>query len=153
LATKPVVTAVHNYAANMQPSSKLLFGLDANTYTKPESDQQGVTDFAEFYTSKKLSSCYGQNPNPYNYTTFHARTHLQAQLNKAVALEDKYVKGDRNPKDFILFFHSDFEVLKTIKDNTGDRVYVENMVFPTLSFPSDHGITSTVLREIVLSNR
>ena len=37
--------------------------------------------------------------------------------------------------------------MTTTKDNTGSREYIENMVFPTLSFPSDHGITSTVLLE------
>ncbi len=82
MATKPVVAAVYAYATSQQPASKLLFGMDANTYAKPEPDQQGVTDFAQFYTSKKLNSCYGPNPNPLNFTTFHARTHLQPQLNK-----------------------------------------------------------------------
>jgi hypothetical protein len=82
LATKPVVNAVHSYAMAQQPKSKLLFGLDANTYAKPESDQQGVTDFAQFYVAKRLNSCYGANPNPQNFTTFNARTHLQPQLNK-----------------------------------------------------------------------
>lgn len=46
------------------------------------------------------------------------------------------------------FFDADFKVQSTNKDNTGRKVYVENMVFPTLSFPSDHGITSTVLVEV-----
>lgn len=147
LATIPVVTAVYNYAINKRPDHKLLFGMDANTYTKPESDQQGVTEFAKFYTNKKLNSCYGPTPNPYNFTTFHARTHLQTQLNKAVSLEEKDIKGDKNPKDFIVFFNSDFTVLSTIKDNTGSRKFTEGMVFPTLKFPSDHGVTSTILLE------
>ena len=89
----------------------------------------GVTKFAEFYTSLKLNSCYGTNPNPYNFTTFHARTHLQTQLNKAISIEEKDIKGDKNPKDFILFFSSDFDVLETIKDNTGEKKYIEGMVF------------------------
>ena len=84
LATKPVVTAVHGYATKYQPDSKLLFGMDANTYASPEKDQQGVTDFAKFYTGLKLNSCYGPTPNPINFTTFHARTHLQTQLNKVL---------------------------------------------------------------------
>ena len=67
---------------------------------------------------------------------------------QAVSLEEKDVKGDKNPKDFILFFDADFRVLATYKDNTGERRYVENMVFPTLTFPSDHGITSTILKEL-----
>ena len=34
----------------------------------------------------------------------------------------------------------------TIKDNTGRRTYVEDMVFPTLKFPSDHGLVWTKLK-------
>lgn len=145
LATVPVVNAVTKYHSILI-DHKLLFGMDANTYAKPESDQQGVVKFAQYYKSKNLNSCYGQNPNPLNFTTFHARTHLQPQLNKAVTLEEKDYKGDKNPKDFIIFYNSDFKVLHTNKDNTGNKVYVENMVFPTLSFPSDHGVTSTILK-------
>jgi hypothetical protein len=122
--------------------------MDANTYSRPEADQQGVEDFAAFYTGNKLNSCYGPSPDPLNFTTFHARTHLQPQLNKAVSLEEKDVKGDKNPKDFIVFFAADFNVLETVKDNTGEKKYIEGMVFPTLTFPSDHGITSTVLEEL-----
>ena len=151
LATIPVVTAVRSYAQSKQPDHKLLFGMDANTYARPEADQQGVTAFAEFYVANKLNTCYGPHPNPLNFTTFHARTHLQTQLNKAVSLEEKDSKGDKNPKDFILFFAADFNVLSTSKDNTGVRKYVENMVFPTLVFPSDHGITATVLQEVATS--
>ena len=73
---------------------------------------------------------------------------MQPQLNKAITLEERDIKGDKNPKDFILFFKSDFNVLSTTKDNTGKKKYVEKMVFPTLTFPSDHGITSTVLTEM-----
>lgn len=77
-----MVDAVYNYAVSKEPKTKLLFGLDANTYASPEKDQQGVLDFADFYNSLKLNSCYGHYPNPRNYTTFNARTHLQPQLNK-----------------------------------------------------------------------
>jgi hypothetical protein len=122
--------------------------MDANTYTVPESDQYGVVQFAQYYTSKNLNSCYGPTPNAYNFTTFHARTHLQPQLNKAISFQEKDKKGDKNLKDFIIFFREDYKVISTTKDNTGDKIYVEGMVFPTLSFPSDHGITSTVLEEV-----
>lgn len=147
LATEPIVSAVHSYAMTKRPDHKLLFGLDANTYSKPESDQEGVEKFGAFYSSKKLSSVIGKTPNPKDFTTFHARTHLQPQLNKAVSFDRKDELGDKNPKDFILFFEPDFMVLSHTKDNTGERKYVENMVFPTLSFPSDHGITSAELLE------
>ena len=49
-------------------------------------------------------------------------------------------------KDFILFPKSGFDVMKSDKDNTGERKYVEEMVFPTLKFPSDHWIVSTTLK-------
>lgn len=147
LATVPVVQAVHRYATSKQRGAKLIFGMDANTYEKPELDQQGVTAFAEFFSGLKLNSCYGQEPDPSKYTTFAARTHLQPQLNKAVAYNEKDVKGDKNPKDFVLFFDSDFEVKSAARDNTGVRAFTENTVIPTLQFPSDHAITFSTLLE------
>ena len=53
---------------------------------------------AQFYVGRGLNSCYGPTPNPRNYTTFHARTYLQPQLNKAIRFAEKDVKGDKNPK-------------------------------------------------------
>ena len=146
LATIPVVSAMHKFCKEFD-SHKLLFGMDANTYENPlGSSQQGISEFASFYRSKSLTSCYGDYPNPKNYTTFHARTHLQPQLNKAVSLKERDVKGDKNPKDHVIFFKQDFITISTTKDNTGDGVYTEGMVFPTLVFPSDHGITKTVMK-------
>ncbi|CAM9912826.1 unnamed protein product, partial [Heterosigma akashiwo] len=55
----------------------------------------------------------------------------------------KRSKGDINPKDFILFYKDQLTSTGTIKDNTGSRKYIEEMVFPTLQFPSDHGILSS----------
>ena len=147
LATVPVVEAVHKFATSKGRDAKLLFGMDANTYENPEDDQQGVTDFAKKYTALQLSSCYGDHPDPKRYTTFAARTHLQPQLNKAVAYNEKDIKGDKNPKDFVLFFRSDFEVASAERDNTGVREFKENMVIPTLRFPSDHAITFSTLYE------
>ena len=107
LATIPIVNAVRDYALQHLPHHKLLFGLDANTYSSPAADQQGVTEFAKHYASLGMNSCWGISPNPLNYTTYHARTHLQTQLNKAVSyhqMKDGLKGGDKNPKDFILFF-------------------------------------------------
>jgi len=148
LATIPVLDALQTFALKVYPDHKLLFGLDANTYSVPDEDQQGVREFAKHYVTLKMDSCWGEDPDVENFTTYHARTHLQTQLNKAVSLEDMQnglKGGDKNPKDFILFFEDDFLLLHTMKDNTGMHNYIENMVFPTLTFPSDHGITSTVL--------
>jgi len=71
---------------------------------------------------------------------------LQPQLQKAARSHEKVAKGDQNPKDFILFPKAGFHVLRANKDNTGERKYVEDMVFPTLRFPSDHGIVSATLK-------
>ena len=85
LLTIPVVTAVHDYAKASKLDHKLVFGMDANTYAEPDPGNKCfVSDFAEFYVKRGLNSCYGPSPNPKNFTTFHARTYLQPQLNKAI---------------------------------------------------------------------
>ena len=71
---------------------------------------------------------------------------LQAQLQKAARADEKISKGDKNPKDFIVFPKTRFSVLFSGKDNTGKRRYIGDMVFPTLQFPSDHGLVSTMLK-------
>ena len=52
-----------------------------------------------------------------------------------------------NPKDFILFYRGDFSNDAPTKDNTGQKKFIENMVFPTLDFPSDHGVLSVTVRK------
>jgi hypothetical protein len=124
---------------------RLVFGLDANTYQKGSRKKQDMQEFVDSFSNNGLVSCFGAHPNPNSFTTFNARTFLQPQLQKGVRMAERDVKGDRNPKDFILFSQGDFMPENTIKDNTGRKEYVEGMVFPTLSFPSDHGILSTTL--------
>ena len=148
LATKPVLDAVVKAMADDSALSghRLVFGMDANTYenAKP-GKQQDVLDYAKHYNSLGLTSCWGDTPNPSNYTTYNARTYLQPQLNKACKSTEKRSKGDVNPKDFIVFPKGDFKVVKTWKDNTGKKEYTEDMAFPTLEFPSDHGLLATIL--------
>lgn len=137
------VATVHR---NMALPHKLVFGLDANTYEKATPGKtQDVLEFAAAYRRELYTSVWGDVPNPKNYTTFNARTYLQPQLNKAARKDELTSKGDVNPKDFILFSPTDYSVQRTWKDNTGHRKYVEGMVFPTLDFPSDHGVLSAVL--------
>merc|ERR1711957_917021 len=125
---------------------KLVFGLDANTYENATpGKQQDVLEWGKSYTAHGQTSCWGDVPQKSNYTTFNARTYLQPQLNKACKSSEKRQKGDVNPKDFIVFMKNDFSVEKTFKDNTGKREYIEDMAFPTLQFPSDHGLLSTEL--------
>ena len=144
LATLPVLAAVHKLAKSL-PDHALLFGLDANTHTVGSASKQGVGEFAAAYRAAGYTSCWGDEPDPTSATTFNARTYLQPQLQKAAKSDEKISKGDKNPKDFILLPKNGFEVLKAHKDNTGVRNYVEDMVFPTLQFPSDHGIVSTTV--------
>merc|ERR1712228_622578 len=148
LATIPVLDAIIKAIRDAPafPNHKLLFGLDANTYEKGKPGKtQDVMEFGEHYQKYDLTSCWGNMPDPSNYTTYNARTYLQPQLNKACKQMEKREKGDVNPKDFILFHKNDFEVVSTWKDNTGEKKYIEDMSFPTLKFPSDHGILSTII--------
>merc|ERR1719238_2569086 len=108
------------------PDHMLIFGLDANTYTVGDNPKlQGVDEFAARFRAKGYSSCWGDMPNARSPTTFNARTYLQPQLQKAARADEKESKGDKNPKDFILFPKAHFEVLAATKDNTGERRYIE----------------------------
>ena len=86
VATLPVLEAVYRYAVK-HPKHKLVFGLDANVYERPAKGQQSHKGFVSSYVSKGLNSAYGLEPHANNYTSFHARTYLQPQLNKAVTAE------------------------------------------------------------------
>lgn len=148
LATKPIVAAVHSVLKAKYEGHRFVFGLDANTYEAPATDKfLGVADFAADFRAKGLTSCFGDEPDPSNYTTFNARTYLQPQLNKACKSSDKRKGADINPKDFILFDKTQFSCSKVWKDNTGEKTYVEGIVFPTITFPSDHGIVGAILEQ------
>ena len=58
----------------------------------------------------------------------------------------KSTQWGRTPKVFILIFSEQFELSKHVKDNTGQKQFVEDMVFSTFEFPSDHAVTSVDLR-------
>ena len=128
------------------PDHMLIFGLDANTYTKGSAKLQGAASFMSDVVAKGLSSCWGDEvDSQYHCTTCLARTYLQPQLQKAVRSDQKITQGDHNPKDFILFKKADFELSSCTKDNTGRREFVELMMFPTLEWPSDHGLVAATL--------
>ena len=156
LATIPVTKALHQLHATgcegcTLPVAELIVGMDANTYQKHRHNKrQGVLEFAALYSSLGLTSSWGDVPDPTNITTFNARTYLQPQLNKAVAFKDLDLPGtgDKNPKDFILFQKGRYHVLTNTKDNTGRKLYLEKQPFPTLTFPSDHGVLSAVLQSV-----
>jgi len=151
LATIPVVKAVAAVAGKLE-KPRVLFGLDANTYEKGQPGKtQDVAEFGKAFVALGLTSCWGDVPDPANYTTFNARTFLQPQLNKAVRMAERKTSSltDRNPKDFILFTKEHFVKEVTIKDNTGAKTYDEEAPFPTLDFPSDHGVVASALRVLM----
>jgi len=155
LATIPVFNAV---VADMRSDPALahhtlIFGMDANTYVKGKvvdgkKKTQDNMEFRAEIQTQGFSHCWGDTPPLDAITTFNSRTYLQPQLNKACKSTEKRANGDINPKDFIIFDGGDFAVDRTWKDNTGEEKYVEDMAFPTLTFPSDHGILGTVLKPV-----
>jgi len=148
LQTVPVATAVQQWAS-AQPSLRLLFGLDANAYAQGEPGETlDVLDFAAAYVRLGLNSCWGKKPDPRVHTTRNARTYMQPQLSKAASQSEIDAKGDCNPKDFVLFWDSQFAPEAAQRDNTGEGRYDDAVVFPTLSFPSDHAALTAVVREL-----
>lgn len=165
LATIPVVDAVHKYLALLRADEfvsedgaftaapLLIFGLDANTYVKhKEGTHQGVVEFAEHLADLNLATCWGE-VDPRVHTTYNARTFLQPQLNKAVRLSERAESPltDKNPKDHVLFQVGEvdraegFVVNFVSRDNTGDGVFLPDVPFPTIGFPSDHAIVCAEL--------
>lgn len=141
LATIPVLNAL---SQQFQKYQQFIFGLDANSYAnvKKKGKQLHVEEFREALVQHKLKACF----EDLQLTTYNARTFLQPQLNKGASRDQFLEKGDVNPKDFILVFDNDQQHFEnTVKDNTGDKKYLEGMAFPTLKFPSDHGAVSTTL--------
>ena len=126
-----------------KPSHTLLFGLDANTYAQAKPGKQAaVLDFLADVKSKGWAATSGATPV---LTTFNARTFLQPQLQKACKADEKAKKGDCNPKDFLLFNPAILAVADFGRDNTTKKVYEEEMVVPTLDWPSDHGLLYSTL--------
>ncbi|CAK9071040.1 unnamed protein product [Durusdinium trenchii] len=139
-ATAPLLRALKQVA-----KGEMLVGMDANTYLHGSSTFYGVKEFLDECKGLGYRSCF-EGDMAKCLTTCNARTFLQPQLNKACRSSMKLEKGDVNPKDHIIFALASFEVLQTVKDNTGKGEYIEGACFPSLSFPSDHGLVSVVLK-------
>jgi len=144
LATPAVVRAVHAAAHAAEASSDgapvLLFGLDANAYEAPAGKQLAVGEFKALAAELGMTHCFERARA--HLTTFNARTYLQPQLNKAAGKAELRSKGDVNPKDYVLGYAAQVAFVhdSVARDNTGRGVYLEDTVFPSLEFPSDHGI-------------
>eukprot|EP00310_Coccolithus_braarudii_P012743 CAMPEP_0183337518 /NCGR_PEP_ID=MMETSP0164_2-20130417/5127_1 /TAXON_ID=221442 /ORGANISM="Coccolithus pelagicus ssp braarudi, Strain PLY182g" /LENGTH=500 /DNA_ID=CAMNT_0025507217 /DNA_START=41 /DNA_END=1543 /DNA_ORIENTATION=+ len=150
LASPTVLEALHAFAVT-KPDRTPIFGMDANTHKKASKKTQGFDEFVKLFTDLGYTSCWvGTDLCSSNYTTFNARTYLQAQLQKAVKSTEIHSETpsgfiDKNPKDFILFPKATYAAGSTSKDNTGHGKFIDKVVFPTLDFPSDHVVVSTVL--------
>lgn len=160
LLTVPVLTAVDSAARERFPSHRVLLCLDANVYEKLEQGKKSFDEFIQEIRRMGLTTCWGDAPDVTRCrTTCCARTSLQPQLNKAVRSKDRVSKSDMNPKDIILFYRDQMVTVPAedmgthrqenpIKDNTGHLEYREMSVFPTLDFPSDHGILAVALQVV-----
>ena len=145
LATIPVLEAILTVVPD---NSKLLFGFDANCYFN--SDGVKSLDLNVWLDKLKelgLNTNYNDVRGVNDYTCYNGRTFLQPQLNKAIPNGKIVEKGDVNQKDFIIFRESDYKPSNFKKDNTGNVEFIPDMVFPTLSFPSDHAVISCELHE------
>lgn len=150
LLTIPVLEACHHAKCN--PDSGLanhmfIFGLDANVHEQPGEDQQGFEDFERWLEEHEMTTMWGDEPKKELYrTTCHARTVLQPQFQKGVGFDNRIEKSDRNPKDLILYYKDQFVPTQPpLKDNTGEGIFQESTLLPTLNFPSDHAIVATNL--------
>jgi hypothetical protein len=147
LVTIPVLKAVHalvRKTSSEQEETILLFGMDANAYMDGQANKQlGVSEFEAALRDMHMVSCFSGVSANKHLTTFNARTFLQPQLNKAVGKDEMRAKGDINPKDYVVGYASQVAFTGVGRDNTGAKKYVEDMVFPTLEFPSDHGVVFT----------
>jgi len=160
--TLPLVRAVDSLVKSEAfQQHHAVLGLDANVYARGEQKgKQSLEGFVAEWSARGLTSCWGDDVDPdVACTTCTSRTSLQPQLNKAIRFVDRIEKGDMNPKDVILFYKGQLQAVSKedmghgrqknpVKDNTGRLLYMENVVFPTLEFPSDHGILAMALRPV-----
>eukprot|EP00924_Labyrinthula_sp_SR-Ha-C_P000697 snap_masked-scaffold_7-processed-gene-1.9-mRNA-1 protein AED:0.07 eAED:0.07 QI:0/-1/0/1/-1/1/1/0/509 len=154
LATIPVIEAVLAFKQKTPSITKLVCGIDGNTYFKTKKKDQflDLESFIDWFHGNGIESCYGYSKGPIaaqniknDVTTYNGRTYLQPQLNKAVGREEIVSKGDVNQKDFILFGSSFKLEESVVKDNTGKQSFVDDIAFPTMEFPSDHAVISCKL--------
>jgi len=150
LASIPVVTAVHAAAQSVEHST-FIFGLDANVYETPKPGLAPFDDFIDATKRLEFETTWAEKLSAKNYTTFNARTYVQPQLNKASTPDAMKQKGDMNPKDFILVNEGRFRNFVTFKDNTGKGEYLEGIPFPSLEFPSDHGLVVSTMELVSIA--
>ena len=122
LSTGPLLAALHELACGALAGHAVVLGIDANTYSESNDPYyQSVAGFTRHIRALGLVSVWGPEPDPAVRTTCSSRTFLQTQFSKATDFDSR-------------------------SSGTGARRYREGEVFPSLQFPSDHAIVSTLLR-------
>ncbi|CAL6428531.1 unnamed protein product [Bathycoccus prasinos] len=147
LQTVDVVKAVNNECGD---SSALIFALDANCHHDDNKGKRlSVETMYGSLAAENLQNCWGDEHALCPTTTCNARSFLQPQLNKAVFYKEKLTSKlvDRHPKDHLFVSSGQFkvntEMSKRVNDASEDAFrWVDDMPFPTLSFPSDHALVS-----------
>ena len=147
LQTVDVVKAVNNECGD---SSALIFALDANCHHDDNKGKRlSVETMYGSLAAENLHNCWGDEHALCPTTTCNARSFLQPQLNKAVFYKEKLTSKlvDRHPKDHLFVSSGQFkvntEMSKRVNDASEDAFrWVDDMPFPTLSFPSDHALVS-----------
>lgn len=142
LLTVPVLKAFCSFL-QQHKNIVFLFGLDANAHRVSKGDRLLFSDLLQFLDKNGLCSSWEGNREGKQCTTYNARTFLQTQFNKAVSKADIKSKGDINPKDFIIFEARKAKLVETKVDNTGDDLFEEDKILPSVGFPSDHAIISS----------
>jgi len=160
LLTLPLVDAVATSLKEQFGGHTLVLGMDANIYEQEKEGIQGFGGCIQHLTGLGLTTCWGSEPQASACrTTCSARTSLQPQLNKAVRYADRVSKSGKEPKDLIVFRQEQLAPVSAavmgpsrqpnpMKDNTGHLEYREETVFPTLDFPSDHGLLAVALQPV-----
>ena len=145
LMTQPLLCAIDTAARSLFNGHTLLVGLDANTHSHATAFHQSLQSFVDFLADKRMTSIWGPSPSPELATTCSSRTYLQTQLNKATPYTNRAAAANRGLKDWILAYEGQvLGVMDAARDNTGRRIFLEGVVFPSTDFPSDHAIVSAV---------
>merc|ERR1711879_207797 len=85
LQTVPITKATDKAMKSKFKGYRMIFGLDANVYEKVGNMKkvQLYTDYVDSLKELNVDCVFGEQFDPTSYTTYNARTYLQAQLNKA----------------------------------------------------------------------
>mmetsp|Transcript_67483 Transcript_67483/g.180301 ORF Transcript_67483/g.180301 Transcript_67483/m.180301 type:complete len:400 (+) Transcript_67483:82-1281(+) len=144
-AAAPSAAAADHEAASC-PLSKTRSCPDVVDFRRTASScpVNSAASFFDFFSGLGMASCWGREGHLRAWTTCNARTFLQPQLQKAVALRDALSANHCHLKDWVLFYEDQLTASHACVDNTGARRFAQR-VFPAQDFPSDHAAVSVRL--------